>query len=488
MKKLKGIPAISSFVLLLVTCAFADNPFITDQFTADPTARLFEGKIYVYPSHDMASARSARGGAGWFAMEDYHVFSSANLLDWTDHGVIVDQKNVEWVNTASNAMWAPDCVFRNGKYYFYFPAPAKAGLGATGMAVGPPASVPSMAGAAPTSAPGRRGARGPGGGGGGNRIGVAIADKPGGPFKPEPLPIQGIGGIDPCVLIDKDGQAYLYVSQGRISVAKLKPNMIELDGAPQVVHDLPTQGLIEGPFVFERNGIYYMTYPHAVRTAGFEAECLEYAMGSSPMGPFKFAGIIMDQSESKCWTNHHSLVEYKGQWILFYHDKDLSPDFDKNRSIRADYLSFNADGTIQKVIPTLRGVGTADAKSKVQIDRYSAISKEGTSVSFLNDADKHAGWKTTLKGKDAWVQYNRVDFGTGGFKQVNARAVSSAGAAVAIRLDKADGPLLARVRIGTGSEWTVSRSTVKTVPSGMHDVVISNDGENEVDVDWVSFE
>ena len=106
--------ALGLGLLLGAGKSYGDNPFIQDQFTADPTARLFEGKIYVYPSHDMPSARQARGGSGWFAMEDYHVFSSENLVDWTDHGVIVDQKNVPWVNTANNAMWAPDCVFRNG--------------------------------------------------------------------------------------------------------------------------------------------------------------------------------------------------------------------------------------------------------------------------------------------------------------------------------------------------------------------------------------
>ena len=118
---MKNRHLVAAAVLALANSAFADNPLIIQQFTADPTARLFEGKIYVFPSHDMDNAHDARGGAGWFAMEDYHTYSSENLVDWTDHGVIVDQKNVPWVNTANNAMWAPDCVERNGKYYFYFP-------------------------------------------------------------------------------------------------------------------------------------------------------------------------------------------------------------------------------------------------------------------------------------------------------------------------------------------------------------------------------
>ena len=288
-----------------------------DQFTADPTARVFEGKVYVYPSHDIP-ASPGRGRTNWFVMEDYHVFSSENLTDWTDHGVILNQTNVPWLNRTSFDMWAPDCVFKNGKYFFYFPV--------------------------------------------GGRIGVAVADKPYGPFKPEEKPLAGAGGIDPGVLIDKDGSAYLFWARGRISVAKLKDNMLELDGQPHVITNLPTAGLIEGPFPFERNGIYYLTYPHVQN----KIERLEYATSTNPMGPYTPAGVILDEADSGCWTVHQSIVEYKGQWYLFYHDKDLSPNFDKNRSIRAEYLSFNDDGTIKKAFRTLRGVGIVDAKSKVR--------------------------------------------------------------------------------------------------------------------------
>jgi hypothetical protein len=436
---------------LFINGMFAQNPLVMDQFTADPTARVFEGKIYVYPSHDIP-ASPGKGRANWFVMEDYHVFSSENLVDWKDHGVIVSQDKVDWVNATGYAMWAPDCVYKNGKYYFYFPAPAK---------------------------PGAAGARG-----GGSMIGVAISDKPYGPFKPEPKPIEGPIGIDPCVLIDKDGSAYLYYSLGGIFVAKLKDNMVELDSKPQRIANLPETGLIEGPFAFERNGIYYLTYPHVAN----KTERLEYAIGKSPMGPFTVTGVIMDESASGCWTNHHSLVEYKGQWHLFYHDKDLSPEFDKNRSIKADYLTFNQDGTINKVIPTLRGVGIVNAKSNIQIDRYSAISKEGASVSFINDANKREGWKIALSGQNALVQFNRVDFGKGGLKSVNARAVSSAGGLVEIRLDKATGPALAKIKIGNGSEWTLVNSQLTKAPSGVHDLIVTLADKGSVELDWLRFQ
>ena len=424
--------------MLLIESALATNPLITDQFTADPTARVFEDRIYVYPSHDIL-ATPGKGRPGWFCMEDYHVFSSENLTEWTDHGVILNQTNVPWLNRQSFDMWAPDCVFKNGKYYFYYPT--------------------------------------------GGRIGVAIADKPYGPFKPEEKPIAGAGGIDPGVLIDKDGSAYLFWARGRISVAKLKENMVELDSQPQVITNLPTRGLIEGPFPFERNGIYYLTYPH-VET---NTERLEYSISTNPMGPYKQAGVILDEAASGCWTVHQSIVEYKNQWYLFYHDKDLSPDFDKNRAVRADYLYFNEDGTIKKVVPTLRGVGIVDAKSRIQIDRYSAVSGEKVSVSFLNATNTYEGWKIALNGKGTWARFDKVDFGKSKLKAVNVRAVSSKKkGSIELHADTATGPLLARIKIGP--EWKVTKSKLARVPTAVHDLVVTHDDDKNVELDWVSFE
>ena len=329
--KNKRLFLLSTFLVIIGTLK-AQNPIITDQFTADPTAKVFEGKMYVYPSHDIPSPIERL--KEWFCMADYHVFSSDNLVDWTDHGVILSQENVPWVAPDSYSMWAPECVYKNGKYYFYFPSTPK-GEGKRGFS-----------------------------------IGVAIADKPYGPFPPQATPIEGVNGIDPCVLIDKDGQAYIYWSGRGMSVAKLKDNMLELTSEPMQIQGLP-EGFKEGPFAFERNGKYYFTFPWVKE----KTEVLAYAMGDNPMGPFEFKGIIMDESPTDCWTNHHSLVEYKGQWYLFYHHNDYSPEFDKNRSARVDSLFFNPDGTIQKVTPTLRGVGITDARKEIQLDRYSRLSK-----------------------------------------------------------------------------------------------------------------
>ena len=329
----------------------AQNPFIRNQFTADPSARVFNGKVYVFPSHDIQAPEGKNLRKDWFCMEDYHVFSSENLADWTDHGMILSQYDAPWVDSTSFSMWAPDCIERNGKYYFYFPANTNV-----------------------VDANGRKGFG----------IGVAVADKPEGPYVPQEKNIDGIRGIDPNVLIDKDGQAYIYWSMGHIFVAKLKENMLELDSEPMIIPNLPEKGLKEGPWVSSATAFTNLTFPHVEN----KIERIEYAMGDNPMGPFKMTGVIMDESPTGCWTNHHSVIEYNKQWYLFYHHNDLSPRFDKNRSVRVDSLFFNSDGTIQKVQPTLRGVGLTPAISTIEIDRYSALGSSGVRIEF-NDTTTH---------------------------------------------------------------------------------------------------
>jgi hypothetical protein len=436
----------SASVLMHVAPAFATNPFIVDQFTADPTARVFEGRVYVYPSHDIREPPTYKGRPNWFVMEDYHVFSSANLTDWTDHGVILTQQDVPWADPAGFAMWAPDCIFKDGKYYFYFPAKAKDGS---------------------------------------RRIGVAIADSPAGPFKPQPNYMENVAGIDPGIFIDKDGSAYMHWGfRDNLVMAKLKPNMLEIEGAPVPIEGLPKKGLQEGPFVFERKGVYYLTYPHVAN----KIERLEYATGPSPMGPFKWAGVILDESESNCWTVHQSMIEYQGQWYLFYHDRDLSPAFDKRRAIRADKMYFNDDGSIRKVIPTLRGVGLVNATNEIQLDRYSARSGDAVSVSFLDDANPHAGWKTTFGAAQSWVRFNEVDFGKGKQKVVEVRAKGDAKSTLEIRLDSQTGPVIGQAEVGASKDWQVVKARVKKVPSGVHDLFVTQTGVERVEVDWAKFQ
>ena len=444
-------------VFLFAACAAsfslsAQNPIIKGQFSADPSAHVFNGRVYVYPSHDIpAPAEYAR--KDWFCMADYHVYSSDNLVDWVDHGVIVDQWNVPWVNSAGYSMWAPDCNYHNGKYYFYFPAPQKP----------------------------REGVRG------GNGIGVAISDTPYGPFVPEAQPIQGIGGIDPCIFVDDDGTPYLAWAGRGLQVARLKDNMLELDSEPVTITGIP-RGQTEGPFLFKRNGKYYYTFPWVEDAR----ETLAYCMADNPLGPYTFMGKFMEQSETICWTNHHSFIELDGQWYLFYHHNDYSPYFDKNRSVCIDYLYFNPDGTIQMVTPTLRGVGVTKATSLIQIDRYSNKSEQYVAVDFLNSEYTFDGWKailwnTTQEKEPRWISYDRVDFGQNNLNSATIRVHSLAGGKIELRADALDGPVLASFDVPGDSVWAERTVPVSGNVKGVHNLYLLMTDGNHVEVDWVNF-
>lgn len=435
---MKGKLLFLCMFLLSVGTMVAQNPIISGQFTADPTARVFNGKIYVYPSHDIKAPEGQR--QDWFCMEDYHVFSSEDLVNWTDHGMILSQDDVPWVKPKSYSMWAPDCVEKNGRYYFYFPS-------------------------TPTN-------------GRGFGIGVAVGNSPEGPFRPMWRPIEGIAGIDPGVLIDDDGQAYIY--WGGVQQAKLKDNMMELATKPERVNDLPQKGLKEGPFPFKRNGKYYLTFPWAKDST----EVLAYCMADQPLGPWKFMGVFMDESPTGCWTNHHSIVEYKGQWYIFYHHNDYSPEFDKNRSARIDTIGFNPDGTIIKVIPTLRGVGNSDARTQIQIDRYNEIAPTA-SIAYLNEANKFDGWKTLFKKSGAWVRYNRVEFGQEPVKQVKFRVLAPKGAKLEVSI--AGGKSIATVNVPRSNNWEIVSAPVKKSPTGLQDLKITLKS-GQAEVDWMIFD
>ena len=445
----------------------AQNPIIRDQFTADPTARVFNNKVYLYPSHDIVPPVGQR--QDWFCMEDYHVFSSENLTDWTDHGVIVTQNKVPWVRPDSYSMWAPDCVERNGKYYFYFPSAPKDGRGFG--------------------------------------IGVAVADRPEGPFICEPEPIKGISGIDPCVLQASDGNAYIFWGAGRC--AKLKPNMKELaDDTPKekvkfgnrefemygvnCLKDLPNRQA-EGPFAFEYNGNYYLTYPYVRENT----EVLGYAMSKNPMGPYEYKGLIMPEHENGCWTNHHSIINYKGQWYLFYHQNAFSPRDDKRRSVQIDKLFFNPDGTIKEVKKTMRGVGVNKATEKIEIDRYSTASSDVT-TSLIDTVNTFRGYQASLPKKGSWLHYADVDFSpiTDAYLIVNAKAGGNT--EFCVREKNAKGKVIARVTMNVvtqmgqfrrdqSNQWLTQTVNLEYVPKGVTDLCVTCEGDAEVSINWVQF-
>ncbi|MBO5811662.1 MAG: family 43 glycosylhydrolase [Bacteroidaceae bacterium] len=449
----KSLLTLALFALV-GNMAVAQNPLIKDHFNADPSALVVGDRVYVFPSHDIPAPWDyAR--KDWFCMADYHVYSSDNLIDWVDHGMILDQKEVPWGNPTAYSMWAPCCIEKDGKYYFYFPNASKTG---------------------------------------GFTVGVAIADHPEGPYEVVPEPIEGIGGIDPCVLKASDGNHYIFWGAGRC--AKLADNMIELAEDNPVetmkwgnremknigvncLSGLPSRQA-EGPFAFERNGYYYLTYPY-VRE---DTEVLGYAMSKNPMGPYEYKGLIMEEHENGCWTNHHSIIEFKGQWYLFYHHNDYSPDFDKNRSMRVDSLFFNEDGTIALVKPTERGVGITNSKSEIHIDRYSELSASGDSIAYLDLGNYFKGWKTVFYEKGAWAQYNTVQFDKAP-KSVKVQIVPpSAGTLEILQDDK----VIATVNVPKDRQVITATAKVTGASKGLHHIKVRMASEGKVQVDWLTFE
>ena len=470
---------------LLTSRLAAQNPVIRDQFTADPTARVFDGRLYLYPSHDIPVPEGAR--PNWFSMADYHVFSSEDLTTWQDHGVIVTQNAVPWGKPDAYSMWAPDCVRKNGRYYFYFPNAPKEGRGFA--------------------------------------IGVAIADSPTGPFTCEPEPIRGVSGIDPCVLVDDDGSAYIYWSGMGIRGGKLKDNMLELDGELQEVQmprregapEMPPMkvggqqmeglpdGFKEGPFAFKRGDWYYLTFPWVrgdTSKGDNPTETLAYAMSKSPLGPWTFKGIIMAEHENRCWTNHHSLVEYKGQWYLFYHHNAFSPGDDKRRSVCIDKVAFNADGTIQEVTPTRRGVGICPATMRLEVDRYGAAGK-GVTTALNDTVNTFLGHHATLPHKGSWLTFADVDFSGLSDAYVMLRVKADENTELAIREKNAKGKVIARFKVTVKSEvtrpgapapfrrdqsgqWLTLTLPLDYAPKGIADIAVTCE-DKAVSVDWIQF-
>lgn len=306
------------------------NPFIKHMFTADPSGRVFNGRMYVYASHDVdPSSNCGR-------MDKYHVFSSKNMKRWRDHGEILSSKDVAWGRKEGGLMWAPDCVYRNGRYYFYFPHPSETNFKDSW------------------------------------KIGVAVSDRPDGGFdaSPETIGVAGFKGyiegmksfIDPNIFIDDDGRAYIYQGGSGICYGgKLKENMVELDGEMQLMYD--TEGSThkykqveyktlktfhEGTWVFKRGNVYYLTCPDntPLKDGGNQ---MIYFTSDNPLGPWDYRGVF--HNGTGCGTSHGSVVEYKGEWYLFYHNRRLS-GIVSSRSICVDKLYFNEDGTIKVVEQT----------------------------------------------------------------------------------------------------------------------------------------
>lgn len=436
----------------LTQCGRADNPVVTTIYSADPTARVHEGKLYVYPSHDVRFSEDLgvvdRESHG-HVMTDYHAFSSENLFDWEDHGVVLAENEIPWALKNAYALWAPDCIYRDGTYFYYFP--------------GKPADKSGF-----------------------RQIGVATSKHPEGPFTPQPSYMKNAKGIDPNAFIDDNGQAYLYWGGGKgdsLRFAKLSADMLRLNGEVQHIKGLP-QAYKEGPFVFKRGGVYYLTFP--LNMDG--TENISYATGPSATGPFTFRGKVLERSNY--YTSHHSIVEYKGEWYIFYHENSLSHGHGALRSTCADRLFFNPDGTIQPVKPTLRGIGVCPAEREIQIDRYSEIHHAG--IGPIGKPGS-AAWKVEKIKDGGWLRYDQVDFGMKAYTKVDARVACNVdGAKIEIRWDKPTGLLISTLDVpNTGGlgQWATVTGSVDARPTGIEDLVLvfRATADNSLAVDWVQF-
>jgi GH43 family beta-xylosidase len=314
---------------------YLSQPLVSHIYTADPSAHVFNGRIYIYPSHDTATGTKEDDLGSHFDMRDYHVLSMDSIGGAvTDHGVALDIKNIPW---AGRQLWAPDAAFSNGKYYLYFPVKNKQDV---------------------------------------FQIGVAVSDKPEGPFVPEKTAITNSYSIDPCVFKDDDGKFYMYfggIWGGQLQrwnknrydsaagnrkaeeeailprVARLGADMKNLAEPVKEIQLIDQSGktfqekdndkrFFEGSWVFKHNGKYYFTYSTG------DTHNLCYATGTSPYGPFTYQGVILTPVEA--WTTHHSIVEFKGKWYLFYHDVQLSGKTHL-RNVKVTELTINPDGSIK---------------------------------------------------------------------------------------------------------------------------------------------
>jgi hypothetical protein len=345
-RNLQFISSATLFICILCTSIYGNaqqgkipisQPLVTHIYTADPSAHLFNGRIYIYPSHDSATGTPENDNGDHFDMKDYHILSMDAIGGKvTDHGAALTIKDIPWVG---KQLWAPDAAFANNLYYLYFPAKDKMGI---------------------------------------NRIGVATSKRPEGPFVAEKEPIKRSYSIDPCVFKDDDGSFYLYfggIWGGQLQkwndnkydsaaklrkpdelailprVAKLSKDMMNFASEVKEIKIVDKNGnlfkekdndkrFFEAAWMHKYNGKYYFSYSTG------DTHFICYAIGDSPYGPFTYQGIILNPVVG--WTNHHSIIEVKNKWWLFYHDA-LRSGKTHLRNVKVTELTYNNDGTIQPI-------------------------------------------------------------------------------------------------------------------------------------------
>lgn len=311
---------------------------VPNDYMADPSVHIYNGKLYIYPSHDWESGVPENDNGDHFNMKDYHVFSTSDIENepLTDHGVVLKVEDIPW---AGRQLWDCDVCEKDGKYYMYFPLKDRNDI---------------------------------------FRFGVAIADRPEGPFIPQPAPMKGSYSIDVAVLKDDDGKCYFYfggIWGGQLQryrdnkalenaylpegdepaipprVAILADDMLEFGEEPRAVQIIDKDGnplkandphrFFEASWVHKYNGKYYFSYSTG------DTHMLCYAIGDNPYGPFTYQGVILTPVVG--WTTHHSIVEFKGKWYLFHHDSVPSGGKTWLRSLKVCELEYDEEGRIKTI-------------------------------------------------------------------------------------------------------------------------------------------
>jgi len=450
MNKLRLIQVFTFISVLVGGICNAQNPIIQTKYTADPAPMVYNDTVFLYTSHDEDDALG-------FKMQNWLLYTSTDMVNWTDHGVIASLKNFKWV-PYDNGAWAPQCVARNGKFYLYCPMPNGVG------------------------------------------IGVLVSDSPYGLFKDpigKPLIKNSAYDIDPTVLIDDDGQAYLYWGNPNLFYVKLNEDMISYSG--EIVNE-PTKpaNYQEGPWVWKRTGHYYLAYASTCCPEG-----IGYAISNSPTGPWEYKGMIME-GDPRSSGNHPGVIDYKGNSYVFGFNysimKQTMAKHYERRSICLENIKYNSDGTIQELpfwSTNVKQLGSLNPYNRVQTETMAF--SEGLKTDKVTEWERNISWSKGKKIADRiivtsinngdYIKVQGVDFSKGA-TSVDVSVASLFGGEIEIHTDKINGPVLGTVDVNTSGEgdiWKTINTPVKNI-KGVHDLFFVFRGEKYLfNFDWWKF-
>ena len=450
---------IMSAIIIYGTMCYADNPIIQTKYTADPAPMVYNDTVFLYSGHDEEDATG-------FKMQNWLLYTSTDMVNWTDHGVVASLKDFKWV-TVDNGAWAPQCIRRNNKFYMYCPMPNGVG------------------------------------------IGVLVSNSPYGPFKDpigKALINNGSQDIDPTILINDDGQAYLYWGNPELWYIKLNEDMITCTGDPvrmpefvKIKGEKDPFHYQEGPWAWKRNGHYYMAYASTCCPEG-----IGYAMGNSPTGPWDFKGMIME-GDQRSSGNHPGIIDYKGNsYALGFNYAILKQTMSKHyerRSICVEQLTYNADGTIQ-LLPFwsatgIKQLGTLNPYNHTEAETMAY--SNGLKTDVVTEWERNIPWDKGKKIADRlfvssihngdYIKVKGVNFSKGA-TSVDVSIASLNGGKIEIRTDSIDGSILGTVEVnnsGEGDIWKTFNTKVKNI-KGVHDLYFVFKGEKELFYfDWWTF-